>query len=345
MEYRRLGRTDLAVSAICLGTMTFGKQNSEAEAHAQMDAAVAAGVNFLDTAEAYPVPVARDIQGRTESIIGTWLKSRRNRERIIVATKVLGRTRSMNFLRPGEARLDRRNIESAVDGSLSRLGTDYIDLYQLHWPDRRTNYFGELGYRHDAGDDPVPLEETLGVLADLAKAGKVRHVGVSNETPWGLMRHLELADRGCGPRMVSIQNPYSLVNRTFEVGLAEIAIREDCGLLAYSPLAFGVLTGKYLSGRPANARLTLFPEFTRYTNPRAARATAAYVELARAHGLDPARMAIAYAVGRPFVTSVIIGATTLVQLACDIAGGDLRLSDAVLAGIEEIHRADPNPCP
>jgi aryl-alcohol dehydrogenase-like predicted oxidoreductase len=345
MDYRRLGRTDLDVSAICLGTMTFGKQNSEADAHAQMDAAVAAGVNFLDTAEAYPVPVARDIQGRTESYIGTWLKSRRNRGRVVIATKVLGRTRSMNFLRPGEARLDRRNIESAVDGSLSRLGTDYIDLYQLHWPDRRTNYFGELGYAHAPNDDPVPLEETLLVLADLVKAGKVRHVGVSNEKPWGLMRYLQLADQGRGPRVASIQNPYSLVNRTFEVGLAEIAIREDCGLLAYSPLAFGVLSGKYLSGKPPGARLTLFPEFTRYTNPRAARATAAYVELGRRHGLDPAQMAIAYAVSRPFVTSVIIGATTMDQLACDIAGADLRLSDAVLAGIEEIHKADPNPCP
>ncbi|MGB8273898.1 MAG: aldo/keto reductase, partial [Alphaproteobacteria bacterium] len=242
MDYRRLGRTDLQVSAICLGTMTWGEQNSEAEAHAQLDAASAAGVNFVDTAEIYPIPVSAETQGRTESYIGNWLKSRRNRTRMVVATKVAGRSKTMKYLRGGETRLDRRNIEAAVDASLGRLRTDYIDLYHLHWPDRNTNNFGQLGYVHDAGDDPVPLEETLSVLGDLVAAGKVRHIGVSNETPWGLMRCLHLAEAGRGPRVAAIENPYSLLNRTFEMGLAEIAIREGCGLLAHSPLAFGVLS-------------------------------------------------------------------------------------------------------
>jgi aryl-alcohol dehydrogenase-like predicted oxidoreductase len=346
MQYRRLGRTDLTVSAICLGTMTWGEQNTEEEAHRQLDAAFEAGVNFVDTAEMYPVPPRAETQGRTETYIGNWLKSRGNRDRVIVATKVSGRANDVAYLGRGETRLDRHHIETAVDASLRRLRTDTIDLYQLHWPDRKTNFFGRLGYTFDSEDVSVPLEETLEALAGLIAAGKVRHVGVSNETPWGLMRFLQLAEANGWPRMASIQNPYNLLNRTFEIGLAEIAIREDCGLLAYSPLGFGVLSGKYLGGaRPEGARLTLFSGYGRYANERALRATAAYVEVARKFGLDPAQMALGYVNTRPFVTSNIIGATTPGQLETDLASIELRLDREVVDAIEATHAADPNPCP
>lgn len=346
MEYRNLGRSEIKVSAICLGTMTWGEQNSESDAHRQLDFAVERGVNFIDTAEMYSIPVKASTQGRTESYIGSWLKRPGNRNRVIVATKVSGRSRDFTWLRDGGTRLDRSNIVQAVEGSLKRLGIETIDLYQLHWPDRSTNFFGALGYVHKPNDHSVPLEETLSVLADLMQQGKIRHAGVSNETPWGLMRYLHLAETRGLPRMVSIQNPYSLLNRTFEVGLAEIAIREACGLLAYSPLGFGVLTGKYLNGaRPAGARLTLYPEYRRYTSARATQATAAYVDAARRHAVAPAQLAIAYAASRPFVTSVIIGATTLTQLEENIAAADLSLSEDALRAIEAAHAADPNPSP
>ncbi|MBI1195634.1 MAG: NADP(H)-dependent aldo-keto reductase [Gammaproteobacteria bacterium] len=347
MIYRELGNTGLKVSAICLGTMTWGQQNTEAEAHAQLDAALDAGVNFVDTAEMYPVPPKAETYGRTERFIGSWLKARGNRDKVILASKVMSRSDDLNYVRGGDNRLDRKHIEAAVDASLERLQTDYLDLYQLHWPERRTNYFGRLGFEPDPGDDPTPLEETLEVLADLISSGKVRHVGISNETPWGAMRYLALSEARGLPRMVSIQNPYSLLNRTFEIGLAEIAIRESMGLLAYSPLAFGVLSGKYLHGaRPENCRITLFDRFTRYTrNPLADEAVGAYVELARRHSLDPAQMALAYVNSRSFVTSTIIGATNLVQLKSDIASIDLDLSADVLSAIENIHNRIPNPCP
>ncbi len=346
MDSRPLGKTGIKVSAICLGTMTWGEQNSEADAHRQLDLAADSGVTFIDTAEMYPIPVKAGTQGFTESIIGSWLKRAQNRGRVAIATKVSGRSREFTWLRGGVTRLDRANITAAVEASLRRLGIDVIDLYQLHWPDRRTNFFGALGYVHRAQDDSVPLEETLSVLGDLVTAGKIRHAGVSNETPWGLTRYLNLADTRALPRVASIQNPYSLLNRTFEIGLAEIAIRESCGLLAYSPLGFGVLSGKYLNGaNPKNARLTLFPEYKRYQSERAEHATAAYVGIARRHGLKPAQLAIAYALSRPFVTSVIIGATTLEQLEENIGAASLRLSDEVLAEIEAVHNADPNPSP
>jgi aryl-alcohol dehydrogenase-like predicted oxidoreductase len=326
--------------------MTYGEQNSESEAHAQLDRALAAGINFIDTAEIYPVPPRAETRGETERMIGSWLAARGGRDRLVLATKVAGPAEWLPYLRGGTARLDRPNIEAALDGSLKRLGTDYIDLYQLHWPDRPTNYFGKLGYEPPEKDESVPLLETLRVLDDLVRAGKIRHVGVSNETPWGLMRTLDLAERHGLPRPVSIQNPYSLLNRTFEIGLAEVALREQCGLLAYSPLAFGVLSGKYLHGaRPAGARLTLFERFSRYSNPQAEAATADYVALARAHGLDPSQMALAWVTGRPFVTSNIIGATTLEQLEANLASADLSLSEEVISGIEEIHRRQPNPAP
>jgi aryl-alcohol dehydrogenase-like predicted oxidoreductase len=346
MEYRRLGRTGIRVSAVCLGTMTFGEQNSEAEAHAQLDYAVTQGINFIDTAEMYPVPPRAETYGRTEQYIGTWLKRRGGRQDLILATKVAGPSRDLDHLRGGKARLDRRNIEAALDASLKRLQTDYVDLYQLHWPDRRTNTFGMLGYQHDPHDAPVPIEETLQALGDMVRAGKVRHVGLSNETPWGAMRFLHAAETSHLPRPVSVQNPYSLLNRSFEIGLAEIAHREDLGLLAYSPLGFGVLTGKYLGGRqPPGARLTLFERFQRYRGRRGQLAAEAYVDVAHRHGLDPAQMALAYVASRPFVTSVIVGATNLAQLKTDIAAVDVTLPPPVLAAIDAIHHENPNPCP
>jgi aryl-alcohol dehydrogenase-like predicted oxidoreductase len=326
--------------------MTFGQQNNEHEAHAQLDRALDAGVNFIDTAEMYPVPPRAQTQGRTEQYIGSWLAERGCRDRVVLATKVAGPADWLPYLRGGKARLDRPNIEAAIEGSLKRLRTDYIDLYQLHWPDRQTNYFGELGYRHPAEDDSVPLIETLRVLGDLVTAGKVRHIGISNETPWGTMRLLQLAEAHGLPRPQSIQNPYNLLNRTFEIGLAEIAIHEQCGLLAYSPMAFGVLSGKYLEGaRPSGARLTLFDRFVRYSNPESDRAAAEYVSLARRHGLDPAQMALAWVTGRPFVTSNIIGATTMEQLETNLGSAELALSEEVIEGIETIHRTQPNPAP
>jgi len=346
MQRRRLGTTELEVSALCLGTMTFGEQNTEAEAHQQLDAALAAGINFIDTAEIYPVPPRGETQGRTEEYIGSWLAQRGGRERLVLATKVAGPGDWLPYLRGGKNRLDRPNIEAALHASLRRLRTDYVDLYQIHWPDRPTNFFGRLGYTHPSEDHSVPLIETLEVLGDLVDAGKVRYIGVSNETPWGLTTLLRLAETHGLPRAMSIQNPYSLLNRTFEIGLAEIAIREQCGLLAYSPLGFGVLSGKYLDGaRPLGARLTRFERFARYSNPESERATADYVALARRHGLSPAQMALAYVTSRPFVTANILGATRLEQLIENLESEGLSLSAEVEQEIEAIHTRQPNPAP
>jgi aryl-alcohol dehydrogenase-like predicted oxidoreductase len=346
MEYRPLGRSGLSVSALCLGTMTFGEQNSEAEAHAQLDRAIDAGINFIDTAEMYPVPPKAETQGLTECHIGSWLAKRGRREDLIIATKVAGPADWLGYLRGGHPRLDRANIEAALESSLRRLGTDYIDIYQLHWPDRDTNYFGQLGYVHNSREKATPIQQTLEVLADLVTAGKIRHIGVSNETPWGLMQYLQLSQTLDLPRAVSIQNPYNLLNRSFEIGLAEIAHRETCGLLAYSPMAFGVLSAKYLNKQqPANARVTLFSRFNRYSNPESERATQAYATLAHEHGISPAQMALAWVTSRPFVTSNIIGATTLAQLEENLGSLDLHLSQELLEGIEAIHRRQPNPAP
>ena len=348
MDYRPLGRTPLTTSLIGLGTMTWGEQNSEVEAHAQIAQALDAGVNLIDAAEMYPVPPRAETQGRTETILGTWLaRNRSRRDDLIIATKVSGRADWLPWIRDGQTRLTRGQITAALDASLGRLQTDYIDLYQLHWPDRETNFFGRLGYeRSESEAATTPLLETLSTLDDLVRAGKIRQIGVSNETPWGLMRFLEISERLGLARMASIQNPYNLLNRTFEVGLAEIAHREDVPLLAYSPLAFGVLSGKYLDGaRPPAGRLTRFERFQRYTNPQAEAATAAYVELARSHGLEPAQMALAYVLSRPFVSSALIGATTTAQLASNLAASEIRLPDALIAEIEAIHREHPNPAP
>ena len=346
MLYRPLGRTDIKVSQLCLGTMTWGEQNSEAEGHAQLDYAVAAGINFIDTAELYPVPPRAETQGRTEAILGAWLKKRRDRERLIIATKICAAADWIPYIRNGSARLDRRNIESALNDSLRRLQTDYIDLYQIHWPERDTNFFGKLGYYHAPEKDGVPIEETLGVLGDMVQAGKVRHIGICNETPWGIAEYLRLSAEKGLPRIVSIQNPYSLLNRTFEIGAAEFAHRENVGLLAYSPLGFGVLTGKYSNGtRPDKARLTLFNRFQRYLNDQGIRCTERYVALARDHGLEPAQMALAFVHSRPFLTSTIIGATTLEQLQANIGSTTVILSKDIFRAIEEIHTEQPNPCP
>jgi aryl-alcohol dehydrogenase-like predicted oxidoreductase len=345
MEYRQLGRSDLSVSALCLGSMTWGEQNSEAEGFAQIDRARAAGINFLDTAEMYPVPPRGETYGATERIIGNYFKARGNRADWILASKVAGPGNGIDYIRGGQPKHNRAHISAAVDESLRRLQTDWIDLYQLHWPERSTNFFGQLGYRHQE-QDFTPLQEILEALGEQIKAGKIRHIGLSNETPWGTMKFLQLADSLGLARAVSIQNPYNLLNRSFEVGLAEVAIREQCGLLAYSPLAFGMLSGKYANGaRPANARITLFSRFSRYTNPQAQAACGRYVQLAREHDLDPAQMALAFVTRQPFVTSNIIGATSLEQLESNLGSIDLQLSAEVLEGIEAIHREQPNPAP
>jgi len=347
MDRRRLGTTDIEVSALCLGTMTWGEQNTQEDGFAQMDLAVEAGINFFDTAEMYAVPPTAKTYGTTETIIGNWFASRPGmRERIVLASKVCGQADWLPHIRDGKPRLNRPHLLQAIDGSLRRLRTDYLDLYQLHWPDRNTNYFGKLGYRHDQDETSTPVEETLEVLADIVRSGKVRCIGLSNETPWGTMRFIQAAERYGLPRVVSIQNPYNLLNRTFEIGLAEIAHRENVGLLAYSPLAFGALSGKYLGGaRPEGARITLFKRFSRYTNPQAEAATARYVALAREHGLDPVQMALQFVTTRPFLTSNIIGATSIEQLRTNIASANIALSADVLAGIEAIHVQQPNPAP
>lgn len=344
MDYRPLGTTGITVSALCLGTMTWGEQNTEAEAHQQLDLAVSRGINFIDTAEMYPVPPESTTQGRTEQYIGTWLKRRSDRDKLVIATKIAGP--NLDTVRNGKSRHTRDQIREAVDCSLNRLQTDYIDLYQLHWPARDTNYFGRLGYEAGADDNFTPMEESLEALDELVKAGKIRHVGLSNETPWGVMKFLQLAKERGWPRIQSVQNPYNLLNRSYEVGLAEVSHREQCGLLAYSPLAFGMLTGKYLTEPwPAKGRLTLFDRFVRYLNEGGKAATAQYVALAREHGLDPGQMALAYVTSRPFLTSNIVGATTLEQLRTNIDSINLVLSKEVLAGIESIHERISNPCP
>ncbi len=346
MQYRQLGHTNERVSTLCLGTMTWGQQNSEAEAHDQLDLALEHGVNFIDTAEMYPVPPRAETQGLTERYIGTWLAKRSDRERLLLATKVSGPSSNADWIRGGP-QLTPRHIRDALNESLARLQTDYVDLYQIHWPARQANYFGRLGYEPD--DDPGALEgieETLDTLAQLVEEGRVRYIGVSNETPWGVMQYLRLAEEKGLPRILSIQNPYSLLNRTFEIGLAEIAHRERAGLLAYSPLAFGMLTGKYRGGaRPAGARLTEFPAFTRYTRDEAVAAAESYVDLAHQHGLSPAQLALAFVNSRPFVTSNILGATTRAQLEENLASIDVRLGDEVLEAIDTIHRRCPNPAP
>lgn len=346
MIYTTLPHTDIEVSKICLGTMTWGNQNTEAEGHEQMDYAIDQGVNFFDTAELYPIPAHPDYQGQTERIIGTWFKKNKNRDRIVLASKIAGNGDYSKFIRT--TGFSRESIIEAVEGSLARLQTDYIDLYQLHWPERSTNYFGQRGYRHEISDFwEDNIHQVLETLRDLVKEGKIRKVGLSNETPWGTMRYLEESKVHRNlPRMITVQNPYNLLNRLFEVGLSEISMRENIGLLAYSPLGFGVLSGKYLGGNlPDNSRLALFPNYDRYGSANASMATQKYFELAREHGLSLAQMALAFVNSRPFLTSTIIGASTLPQLKENIGSVDVALDKELLKGIEEIHDTIPNPSP
>ena len=346
MEYRQLGNTEIEVSLIGLGTMTWGEQNTEAEGHEQLDYALEAGINLIDTAELYPVPPKKATYGETERIIGTWLQKKRCRDQVILASKVAGPTARGSHIRGGNACFDRANLTEALENSLQRLQTDYLDLYQLHWPDRKTNYFGKRGYTHEEEDHSVSIEETLAILKDFQQQGKVRHFGISNETPWGTMKFIHCAQTMNLPQMVSIQNPYNLLNRTFESGLAEIAHREQIGLLAYSPLAFGMLSGKYLNQqKPENARLTLFSRFNRYQSSNNDRATKRYHQLAKKHGLIPSQMALAFVNSRTFLTSNLIGATTMKQLQSNIESSKIQLSTEVLAEIDAIHEEIPNPAP
>jgi aryl-alcohol dehydrogenase-like predicted oxidoreductase len=347
MHYRELGQTGLNVSVIGLGTMTYGEQNSEAEAHQQLAYAVAQGINFLDTAELYPVPPKAETQGRTEAYIGSWLKKHpEKRQEVILATKIVGPGEWVAYFRQGP-RLNKSHIEQAVDASLRRLHTDYIDLYQVHWPARPTNYFGQLGYVYQQDNQEVDaIDDTLQALDAMIKKGKIRHIGVSNETAWGVAEWLKQAEKQNLARIVSIQNPYNLLNRSFEVALAEFSQREAVGLLAYSPLAFGVLTGKYLNNqKPDRARLTLFTRFSRYNSDQATAATQAYAALAREAGLSLTHLALAFVNQQPFVTSNLIGATTMAQLQENIASIQVQLSAEVLKKIEEIHKIYTYPCP
>ncbi len=346
MQYATLGNTDLKVSKICLGTMTFGEQNTEAEGHEQMDYALDQGINFFDTAEMYSIPPRPETQGNTERVIGTWMKARNNRNKVIIATKIVGPGKTFLHIR-NPLHINQEQILQAVEGSLKRLQTDYIDLYQIHWPERNTNRFGKLGYEHDPHDPwQENLLEVLQTMDELVKSGKIRHFGVSNETAWGMMRFIYLAKMHGLTHCVSIQNPYSLLNRTFEVNLAEIALREQSGLLAYSPLAFGKLSGKYLKGTAApGSRLNKFKQYTRYNSPEATEAIRLYVAIAEQHGLSPAQMALAFVNSRPFVTSNIIGATTMEQLQENIDSIHVELPDEVIKAIDAVHHAIPNPAP
>lgn len=345
MDYRRLGKSDLKVSAVCLGTMTFGQQNTEAEAHAQLDYAFSQGVNFIDTAELYPVPTRAETYGRTEVFVGTWLR-KQVRDQVILATKIAGPSRGLPWIRGGAKAFDSKNIRAAIDVSLQRLGTDYVDLYQLHWPERNTPMFG--GYLFDPAQEHevTPIREQLEALAELVRVGKVRYIGLSNEHPWGVMEFLRLANEHGLPRVASIQNSYSLLNRVFDYSLAEIAYREQVGLLAYSPLAFGYLSGKYHADPKAQGRINLFPEFgQRYTKPNVTQAVAAYVQIALKHNLTPTQLALAFMYRRGCVTSTIIGATTLEQLRENISAWDPALSRQALADIEATHLRFTNPAP
>lgn len=348
MKYKKLGGTDIDVSLICLGTMTFGEQNTQDEGFQQMDYAVDHGVNFFDTAELYAIPPKAETYGRTEEIIGNWFEKTGKRQDIILATKVVGAAGHLPWIRSGKARLEKAQITEAVEGSLKRLKTEYIDLYQIHWPQRPVNSFGKLGFDQNAvtGREADVILETLQTMQELVTAGKIRHVGLSNETPWGVMTYLRLAAAHGLPRVVSIQNPYNLLNRTFDIGLAEMAMQEDVGLLAYSPLAAATLTGKYLDGNvPPGTRRAIDTRASRYDRPGVDAVVRKYLAIAEKYKLDAAQMALAYVNNRPFTTSNIIGATTMDNLRVNIASVDVTLTPEVVAEIEQVHTQHPNPCP
>lgn len=352
MKYNLLGQTGIEVSKICLGTMTWGEQNTTEEAHAQLDYALAHGVNFIDTAEMYPVPPCKQTYTHTEQIIGKWIAQNGKRDKIILASKIAGPTgNNSNGIEPyirGGNDFSRAQIIEACEGSLKRLNTDYLDLYQLHWPERQTNYFGKLGITALAEREYfTPFNEVIAALEELVKQGKIRAYGLSNETPWGTMRYLNIHENNPNlPRVASIQNPYNLLNRSYEVGMSEISLRECIPLLAYSPLAFGMLTGKYRNGnQPARARLTLFERFQRYNKPKAFEAVERYAQIAEQAGMSLTTLALAFVNNREFVASNIIGATNLVQLAENIASIQTTLSADILTAIDEVQAQISNPCP
>ena len=345
MKFKKLGTTNLDVSLICLGTMTWGTQNTEKEAFEQMDYSVEKGINFFDTAELYSVPPNSDSYGKTEIMIGNWFEKRKNRKKIILATKVAGP--GCNWIRGGGNNFDEKTIGEAIDGSLKRLKTDYIDLYQLHWPERSTNYFGRRDYTLDSDEGEWnSFESILEALEKFIKSGKIRYIGMSNETPYGLSKYIELSKSKKLPRMMSVQNPYNLVNRTYEIGMSEISIREKCGLLVYYPLATGALSGKYRNGQmPKNSRQALFKGWERHLNPLAMKAYEEYYKLAKENNMTMAQLAQAFVNTRPFVTSNIIGATTMDQLKENINSVNIELSDDILSKINIIHNNNPNPSP
>ena len=348
MRYRKFGTTDLNVSVICLGTMTFGEQNTQQDGFDQMDYALERGVNFFDTAELYAVMPRKETYGNTEEIIGNWFHERKNRDKIILASKIASKSDGLEWIRGGAEKLgfDKANMNAAIDASLKRLKTEYIDLYQLHWPERKIPRFGQLDYKYDPADNWTSIEEVLYNLNELVKAGKILHVGLSNETPWGMMKFLQVSKEKNLPRMMSIQNVYSLVNRVFDIAHSEVSIAENLGLLAYSPLAGGRLSGKYIGGaNPKNARYTLWPRrFSRHHTEKGEIAIEKYVNLSKKYGIAPSTFANAFVNNRPFVTSNIIGATSMDQLKENIDSIDIVLSDETFLEIEDIHLANPNPC-
>jgi aryl-alcohol dehydrogenase-like predicted oxidoreductase len=345
MNYKKLGNTDLDVSTICLGTMTWGEQNTQDEGFEQMDYASDEGINFWDTAEIYSIPPKQETFGDTEVIIGNWFEKTKKRNKVILASKVCGPMRE--YVRGGGNQFGEKNIAEALEGSLKRLKTDYIDLYQLHWPERKTNFFGQLGYEHNDDGQWTKFEDILGSLKKFIDQGKIRHVGLSNETAWGLSKFLELSKTQDLPRMMSVQNAYNLLNRTYEVGLAEISVREQSGLLAYSPLAIGYLSGKYRKNQmPKNSRLERDGDFwTRYKKPNTEKAIEAYFEISKKYNINLAQMSLKFIEIQPFVTSVIIGATTMEQLKINIESVNLKLSDEIIKEINEVQKVYPNPCP
>jgi len=346
MNYKKLGSTDVDVSTICLGTMTWGEQNSKADGFEQMDYAIDNGVNFWDTAEIYAIPMREETYGETENIIGEWFKKTKKRDKVILATKVSGPT-SKEYIRGGGCSYDKKSMSEALEKSLKRMQTDYIDLYQLHWPERNTNFFGQQGYEHDSNEKNwIAFEEILETLKKFVDAGKIRYVGLSNETAWGLSKCLELSKLKNLPKMMAVQNPYNLLNRTYEVGLAEISVREQSGLLAYSPLAFGYLTGKYRNNNmPKGSRIDLFKDFTRYNNENSIKAIEEYYKISRKFNLDFAQMSIKFCEIQPFVTSVIIGATTMQQLKTNVESVNVKLNNEIINEINEVQKIYPNPCP
>ena len=346
MNYKKLGSTDVDVSTICLGTMTWGEQNSKADGFEQMDYAIDNGVNFWDTAEIYAIPMREETYGETENIIGEWFKKTKKRDKVILATKVSGPT-SKEYIRGGGCSYDKKSMSEALEKSLKRMQTDYIDLYQLHWPERNTNFFGKQGYEHDSNEKNwIAFEEILENLKKFVDTGKIRYVGLSNETAWGLSKCLELSKLKNLPKMMAVQNPYNLLNRTYEVGLAEISVREQSGLLAYSPLAFGYLTGKYRNNNmPKGSRIDLFKDFTRYNNENSIKAIEEYYKISQKFNLDFAQMSIKFCEIQPFVTSVIIGATTMQQLKTNVESVNVKLNNEIINEINEVQKIYPNPCP